>query len=71
MNMESIQQRNELLTKKLLELSATKDDIEEIKEDVDKENMEVTDDKIKIDIDKMKMILNSRLKSYHEIIFRD
>ena len=63
MNMESIQQRNELLTKKLLELATAKDEVE--KEIVIDEEIK-TEDQIKVDIEKIKKILNNRLKSYHE-----
>lgn len=63
MNMKSIQKRNELLTKKLIELSAEKDgDVKDIP--IDEEIK--TEDKIKVDIEKIKKILNNRLKSYHE-----
>jgi hypothetical protein len=63
MNMKSIQQRNELLTKKLLELSAEKDEDEK---DIAIDEEIKTEDKIKVDIEKIKQILNNRLKSYHE-----
>lgn len=63
MNMKSIQKRNELLTKKLIELSAEKD--EDVKNIANDEEIKA-EDKIKVDIEKIKKILNNRLKSYHE-----
>lgn len=63
MDLEAIRQRNELLTKKLLELATAKDEVE--KDIVSDEELK-TEGQIKVDIDKIKKILNNRLKSYHE-----
>ena len=73
MNMESLRQRNDLLTKKLLEL--TKKEMDSQTEMV---NQEATDsqkdiediidleEKIKVDVVQIKQILSNRLKSYQE-----
>ena len=60
MNMKSIQQRNQLLSEKLIELT---------KQTENKEKEEIIgkdENRIKIDIDKIKIILNNRLKTYQE-----
>jgi hypothetical protein len=62
MDQKSIQKRNELLTKKLLELSADKDGVEK---DIIEEHV-IKEDKIRVNIEKIKNILSNRLKTYHE-----
>jgi hypothetical protein len=77
MNLDSLKQRNELLTIKLIELTkkATSNIQSENKETdfKSKDNEEKTiaidkqiDDKIKVDVNQIKNILNNRLKSYQE-----
>lgn len=59
MNYDSLKQENILLKTKLLELSKKS-------EEKDDTIQEINNDKIKIDTDKLKMILNNRLKTYHD-----
>lgn len=60
MNMRSIQQKNRLLSEKLIELTK-KTENKEKEEIIGKD-----ENRIKIDIDKIKIILNNRLKTYQE-----
>ena len=63
MNMKSIQQRNKLLSEKIIELTKQSENTEKVEKD---DIIETDENKIKIDVAQIKTILNNRLKTYQE-----